>query len=81
VFGKSEKGQQLGQIALQLPDHGCILASPAPAEGTGGGHGLAAAVSQIDGLGIGLDLVVIAFARLLQDVAHLVHPATGVEQR
>jgi hypothetical protein len=24
---------------------------------------------------------VIAFARLLQDVAHLVHPATGVEQR
>jgi len=37
-----------------------------------GGHGLTATFRQADGLGIGLDRLVVAFADLLQDVAHLV---------
>jgi hypothetical protein len=37
--------------------------------------GLTAAFDQINGLGIDLDGIVIALANLLQDVAHLVHPA------
>jgi len=78
VLGESEEGQQLGQVAFQLLDHGGIFAAPAPTEGARGGHGLAAAIGQVDSLRIGLDRIVVALAHLLQDVAHLVYPAALV---
>src|SRR5208337_1168484 len=49
VLWKTEEGQQFGQIALQLPHHGCIFALPASPEGAKSSLGLAAAVGQIDG--------------------------------
>ncbi len=75
MFWKREEGQQFGQIALQLLDHGGILASPTTAEGSRRSLCLAAALGQIDSLCIGLDGIVVALADLLQNVAHLVYPA------
>ncbi len=69
--GKAEERQQLWQITLQLPHHAAVLVLPAPAEAAKGGFGLATAVGPIDGLGIFLERVVVAFADLLQDVAIL----------
>ena len=64
--GEREEGKQLGQVALQLFDHGGIFASPASAEGAGSSHGLAASVGQVNGLRISLDRIVVAPADLLQ---------------
>src|SRR5579875_2489527 len=75
VLGKTEEDQQVGQIALQLPHHGGIFPTPAAAEDACGSFGLPSSLGQIDGLGIGFDGVVVALADLVQDVAHLVHPA------
>src|SRR5579875_3847583 len=75
VLGKTVEGQQAGQIAFQLPHHGGIFPAPAAAEDACGSFGLTAAIGQIDGLCIKLDGIMVALADLVQDVAHLVHPA------
>ena len=51
VLGKSEEGEHLGQIALQLPHYGGIVRSPAAAESPRGSLCLTAAFGQINGLG------------------------------
>lgn len=48
------------------------------AEYFGRSFGLAAALGKVDGLGIGFHRVVVALAHLVEDVAHLVHPAALV---
>src|SRR5438132_8620242 len=58
--GEGEEREQLGQILLQPPDHGGISPAPAGAEGAKGGYGLRPALGQVDGLGSGFHLVVIA---------------------
>src|SRR5438309_9330699 len=60
VAGEGEEREQLGQILLQPPDHGGISPAPAGAEGAKGGYGLRPALGQVDGLGSGFHLVVIA---------------------
>src|SRR5579875_3175815 len=75
VLGKTVEGQQVGQIAFQLPHHGGIFPAPAAAEDACGSFGLPSSLGKIDGLCIQLDGIMVALADLVQDVAHLVHPA------
>jgi hypothetical protein len=53
----------------------------AAAEGTGSGLGLAVSMGEIDGLGSGFDPIMVALPYLVEDVAHLLHPATLVSAR
>ena len=78
MAGQAEEAQQLRQIALQLPHHGRVCFAPAFAEAAKFGLGLAAAVGQVDPLRVLFHFVIVPLANLLQDVAHLVYPATLV---
>ena len=80
VPGEGEERQQFRQVVPQPLHHPRVEALPAGAEAAECGFGLSAALGQIDGLGSGFDFVVIALASLLQNVAHLVHPARRTEK-
>src|SRR5271157_6636870 len=73
---EAEERQQLWQVALQLPHQGTIHRLPAAAKSTKSGFGLTTAIGERDRLGIGFHRARVATAYLLQDIPHLVHPAT-----
>jgi hypothetical protein len=50
-----------------------------PPEGTNSCFGLASAFGSVDGLGIALHFLIVAFPHVLQNVPHLVHPAALME--
>src|SRR5579885_2045426 len=55
--------------------HGAVVLLPAPVEGAECGFGLTPALGAINRLRSPFHFVVVAFAYVLQNVAHLVHPA------
>lgn len=54
--------------------YGWIEGAPAAIKAAKCGFGLATTFPPIDRLSVGLELFVVALARLLEKVAHLVHP-------
>jgi hypothetical protein len=75
VFGETEESQQFGQIAFHLPHHAGVERTLAAAKGAGSSLRWTKSIGEIDGLSTGLDGVVVVLADLVEDVAHLVHPA------
>ena len=76
VPGKAEERQQLRQVLLQPAHDRAVLPPPPGAEVAKGGLGVLAAFCQINVLGSGFHSVIIALSHFLQNVAHLMHPAT-----
>src|SRR5579875_2505944 len=65
-------------LHIDETDHGSSTASDFH-EDACGSFGLPSSLGEIDGLGIGFDGVVVALADLVQEVAHLVHPAARMD--
>ena len=75
VPGEVEEAEQLRQVFLPLEHDRAIGLPPVGLELLEGALRLPQALGAIDGLGLRLRRVVVALPHLLQDVAHLVHPA------
>jgi hypothetical protein len=80
VRRECEKVQQLRQILLQLPDHGRVARAPVKPKSFEGSARSGDVLGQVDFLSFSLDLRLISPANLLQNVAHLVHPAALVSE-
>src|SRR6478672_12248055 len=80
MLGKVEKTQQFRQVTLQLANHGGIGLPPSRGKTAAGRLCFFAAARQIDGLSVTLDLVIVGFTYLLQNIAHLVYPAALMQR-
>lgn len=75
VSGEAEEGQQVWQIISQPIGHSWVSCAPAAMEAAKRGFGLRSTLGSVNGLGIGLHLLIVALAHFFQNVTHLVHPA------
>ena len=75
VAREVKEGEQFREVLLQAAHHRRIDRLPLPPESREGVLSLPPVAGQVEGLGPGLDRVVIPLPHSLQDVPHLVHPA------